>query len=888
MIGQTIAHYEILEKLGEGGMGVVYKARDQRLSRDVALKFLPEQSAMSRENQQRFLHEARSVARLNHPNICQIYTIEEPDDGPPFIVIEYVEGETLRARFRGADRHVGQPDVDEVLLYATQIVRGLNAAHAKDIVHRDIKSANIMVTSANEVKILDFGLAKMAGVGALTQTGSTLGTTAYMSPEQVRGEALDARSDLWSFGVVLYEMLSGKLPFGEDYEHAVMYAIVNEGPSPIHVTRAGGESRDAVEALEAIALRCLAKDPADRYPSTSILLAELLALTNGGAGEPATQTHDGVPTHSASRPAAAQVSAASLFSKRRLVAGAAVLAGVLLIGAVAMIFGLGGMKASAPGPGGDYVHVAVLPFTNIGADPQRQVFSEGLVETITSNLTQMGQFQADLWVIPADEVRSFNVSTAREAERIFGVNYAITGSLQPMGERLRLTVTLIDAKNLRQLNSSVIDVEAADVLLLHDQSVERLLAMLDVELQMDEREVLRAGGTSVTAAFGPYVEGLGYLQRFEEDESIDRAIGAFQAALLLDPDFALAHAGLGQAYWRKFESTRAPVWIDRAVAQVQRASDLNPTLAQVHITEGLIYTGTGNYAQAIRNFTRALTSDPANAEAYRGLASAYEAVGDMAAAEDTYLRAIRLQPGYWAGYNALGAFYARTSRYEEAKAQFRLVIERSPHNYRGYMNLGSMYYYTGDVENAQAMWEESLAVEPSHSAASNLGTLYYIEERYADAARMYEIALGIDGSNYVIWGNLASAYQKILGQEEQARETYLRAIERALDEHEINPNNPNILASLAGYHAMIGEDARARGYLQDALTMAPENASVLYAAATTFERLGEREQALQYIERAINRGYSRAEILAQPELRALIADPRFGSLWDTMTVDDRA
>ncbi len=880
---RQLSQYEILKKLGEGGMGVVYKARDQRLSRDVALKFLPEQSAMSRENQQRFLHEARSVARLNHPNICQIYTIEEPDDGPPFIVIEYVEGETIRARFRGADRHAVQPDVDEVLLYATQIVRGLNAAHAKDIVHRDIKSANIMVTPANEVKILDFGLAKMAGVGALTQTGSTLGTTAYMSPEQVRGESLDARSDLWSVGVVLYEMLSGKLPFGEDYEHAVMYAIVNEEPLPMR-----GQEHGVAKQLEAIALRCLAKDPTDRYPSASILLAELLALKNGGAGEPATRTHGGVPAHSASRPAAAQVSAASLFSKRRLVAGAGVLAGVLLIGAVAMIFGLGGMKASAPSPGEDYVHVAVLPFTNIGADPQRQVFSEGLVETITSNLTQIGQFQTDLWVIPADEVRSFNVSTAREAERIFGVNYVITGSLQPIGDRLRLTVTLIDSKNLRQLNSSVIDVNATDVLLLHNQSVERLLAMLDVELQSDERDLLRAGGTSVTEAFEPYVQGLGHLQRSEEHASVDRAIGAFRAALALDSAFALAHAGLGQAYWRKFESTRAPVWIDRAVAQVQRASDLNPTLAQVHITEGLIYTGTGNYAQAIRNFTRALTSDPANAEAYRGLASAYEAVGDMAAAEDTYLRAIRLQPGYWAGYNALGAFYARTSRYEEAKAQFHEVIDRSPHNHRGYMNLGSMHYFTGDTENARVMWEESMAVEETHSAASNLATLYFVEERYQDAARMYETALQIDDASYMVWGNLGSAYHAMPDGQERARVAYAQAIERALEEHAVNPNDPDIIASLAGYHVMIGEEARARDYIQDALTMAPENASVLYVAATTFERLGEREQALQYIERAIDRGYSRAEIMAQPELRALIADPRFGSFWDTLSVDGRA
>lgn len=882
MVGETISHFEILEKLGEGGMGVVYKARDLWLSRDVALKFLPEQSAIAAENQERFLQEARSVAKLNHPNICQIYTIEEPEDGPPFIVIEYVRGETLRARFRtvSLEDQAGRSGADDIVLYALQMARGLTAAHAKGIVHRDIKSANIMVTDANEVKILDFGLAKMAGAVPLTQTGSTLGTTAYMSPEQVRGEELDARSDIWSFGVVLYEMLTGRLPFGEDYEHAIMYAIVNEDPAP-----AGGEDHEAGRALEAIALRCLAKDPADRYPSATELLTDLRALAGGSSAPHATEGRETLPEQSVRPPAGARRLGGGSFQKRSLLAGVGIIAGLLIISAVAVFFGSGGSSASAPGPDDAYVHVAVLPFTNIGADPQRQVFSEGLVETITSNLTQMGQFQTDLWVIPADEVRSYNVSSAREAERIFGVNYVVAGSLQPIGDRLRLTVTLINAKNLRQLNSSVIDVQATDVLLLHNRSVEQLLAMLDVELRPDEREALHAGGTSVAAAFEPYAQALGYLQRYERRENIDRAIGAFRAALARDPDFALAHAGLGQAYWRKFEVTRAPDWVDRAVAQVRQASNLNPALVQVNITEGLIATGTGNYEQAIRNFTRALDTDPANAEAYRGLASAYEAAGDIAAAEDTHLRAIRLQPGYWASYNLLGSFYARTNRYEDAMAQFALVIERAPHNYRGYLNLGSMHYYLGDVENAQALWEESLAVEASYSAASNLATLYFVEERYPDAARMYETALAIDDGNYLIWGNLASAYHEMPRAKDKARETYQQAIERALDEREINPRDSEVYASLAGYHAMIGDDAQARGYIQEALAIAPESASVLYIAATTFERLGERAEALHYIEAAIDRGYSRSEIISQPELSALIADPRFGSLQQGLSDD---
>ncbi len=276
MIGGQILHYKILEELGRGGMGVVYKARDTKLKREVAIKFLPRQIAANEEERERFKIEAQAAAALNHPNIATIHNIEE-HDGEMFIVMEYIEGQELR-EIVGAYNHTPLP-MDDVFSYATQIASGLQAAHEKGITHRDIKSSNIMVTDKGQVKIMDFGLAKVHGSAQFTKVGTTLGTTAYMSPEQARGEAVDHRTDIWAFGVVLYEMLTGKLPFGGDYEQAVIYSILNEEPEAISILRP-----DLPEALQRVVAMALRKEPTDRYPSTGDLLDALHPLTPNESG----------------------------------------------------------------------------------------------------------------------------------------------------------------------------------------------------------------------------------------------------------------------------------------------------------------------------------------------------------------------------------------------------------------------------------------------------------------------------------------------------------------------------------------------------------------------------------------------------------------------------
>lgn len=882
MIGKKISHYKILEKLGEGGMGVVYRAHDTKLDREVALKFLPDHSDLPSESQDRLLQEARSIAQLNHPNISQIYSIENDSTGNHFIVMEFVNGLDLQKVIEsGFELNSEQDDSDNdnrsqtvkseiynttnrILDYSIQIARGLTAAHEKKVVHRDIKPANIIVSSKNEIKILDFGLAKIAGADQLTKVGSTLGTISYMSPEQIRGEELDGRSDIWSFGVVLYQMLTGRLPFGGDYEHSIMYSVINTDP-PSVITH----NPELPDQMDAVISRCLAKNPDNRYQSATDLLADLSKIAN--------------PTETeATSSASSQSGTASLITAQpTFIRNAAIIAGILILGFLAFA----SFRSMPSWSFGDNrpIHLAVLPFTNIGNDPGRQVFSDGLVETITSNLSQMERFQNDLWVVPSGEIRSQNILSAGEAYKMFGANYAVAGSIQPLVETLRLTITLIDSENLRQINSAVIDVDAKNVLELHNRSVESLLAMLNLEFNTESRTIISEGATNVPKAFEYYLEGLGYLQRFERLENINLAIEKLEQSTELDPKFALAYAGLGQAYWRKFENTNQTEWVDRAIEQSQAAKDLNSNLVQVNVTLGIINLGTGNYNQAISNFSDALNSDPTNADAYRGLAQAYEYSGSLDEAESTYRQAIRLKPDYWAGYNALGVYYFRNNLFEKAKEQFQRVTELTPDNYRGYMNLGSMNYYTGQLDEARLMYEKSLELEKTYGAASNLATLYYSEGRYSESARMYETALKINDSNYLIWGNLASAYYWSPGEQEKAIPNYKRAIELAKSQLDVNPNDAEINVTLGGYLAMIGEAEQAVSYIEKAIRLAPESSSILYLAGTGYERLGDREKALTLIINAIQRGYPEFEVLNQPELKDLINDARYKEMQEKAT-----
>lgn len=876
MIGQTISHYKILDELGEGGMGVVYQAEDLVLKRKVALKFLSKDLTRNEESRKRFIQEARAASALDHTNICSIYEIDESPDGQMFISMAYYPGVTLRQIIEN-----NQLRVEQGLEYAVQITQGIKRAHDSGIIHRDIKPENVIVTDQDEIKILDFGLAKLTGeTGQFTKAGTTMGTLSYMSPEQITGEVIDHRSDIFSLGAMFYELFSGRHPFKGEYQLAIIYAITSVEPPPI-----SGEKESFPEDLDYIIRKSIHKDPEERYQQTVDLLADLSAIHKNMDLQEASGASFLLPSRESSiiRPVEKepdkQISIE--FSLRKFKYAAAFFAIICM----AILFLWLSKTDGNMSPEAIHAntipaekHLAILSFSNIGDDPDNQAFCDGLVETLTSNLSQLEKYQGTLWVVPASEIRKNKIASAKEALETFGINLAISGSVQRFSERVRLTLNLIDPEKQLALDSEVIDEKVENLSVLQDEAVIKVAKMLNLEIMPQAREALKTGGTIVPGAYEFYLQGRGYLQGYDKEENIDAAITLFKRALEADRNYALAYAGLGEAYLKKYGGSQEKQWIELALNNCSKAVELDDQLSEGHVTLGLIHLQKGDPQQSMEEFQRALELDPFNANAYRGLARSYLKRGELKDAEKTYQKAIEIKPNYWGGYYDLGIFYTRQGEYEDAARQFRHVIELAPLNAKGYRNLGSVYFYLDRRAEAILMFEKALEISPSYSVYSNLATLYFYQGDYKDAARMYEKALEINGKDYRVWGYLALANRWFPEKKEDAIDAYQHAIALIEEKLKINPNNPTILATLAGYYEGIGEDQKALSILQKVETMVVDDVKDQFLIGQNYELLGKREKALKWIENAFAQGYALKDMEHIPELDGLRADSRFQEL----------
>lgn len=844
LVGRSVTHYRVLEQLGEGGMGVVYVAEDTRLGRRAALKFLPRDLTSDDDARRRFVHEAQAASSLDNQNICTVYEIDEADDGSTFIAMAYYEGENLKNAISG------QPiSIDSALDIAIQIARGLEKAHAKGIVHRDLKPANVIITEDGVVKIVDFGLAKLAGRTQITRSGAVLGTASYMAPEQLRGEDVDHRVDIWGLGVVLYEMVTGRVPFYGEYEQAIYYKIVNEEP----------DLSDLPSSLVSFIQKCLQKDAANRFRSMTEVVHDLSQRRARLASAVAMPAIDPAYLKQWVRPAAALL-------------GIIILAVSLSFPANrSALFGLIGINTLP-----DARHLAVLPFRNVSGDASGDAYCSGLMETLSSKLSQVGQFAGEqFWVVPASDVLSRSVQSAEDARRIFGANLVFAGSLNRSSQGSRLTLNLIDTQTTRVLVSEVLDYSSGNQIALQDAAVTLAANMLQVQIPTAAGRMLTAGGTSVPGAEDFYLQGRGYLNDYQNPENIDTAIELFERALEEDASYGLAHAGLAEAYWRKYTGSNDAQWVEKAVFHGDRALDLDEMLAPAHVMLGTTHFEMGRFDAALQAFQEALEIDPVSVDAYRGRARVYEAQGRLEDAEETLKNAIALRPSYWAGYNALGAFYRRQGRYEEAIEQFKIVTALTPENAWGFQNLGSVYFALGQDSNAVEMFEQSLDIQPDYRVYSNLGTYYFYTGEYATAAQMYEKALELEEVDYKVWGYLGESYYWAPGMRDSAAPHFRRAIEMAQKLLELNPNDPDVLWRLAGYYTRTGERDQALTALQKLEELEPSALEILFGMGDAYEALGEREKALRWIGEAVSNGYTLTEIERAPSLRELREDPRY-------------
>ena len=846
---ERIGRYRLLGELGRGGMGVVYRAEDERLGRPVALKLLPPTRSRDEVATRRLLQEARAAGAIDHPNVCTVYEVGEATDGRPYIALACYDGETLAARLER-----GPLGAEAAVRVARGVASGVAAAHARGIVHRDLKPSNVFLCADGTAKVLDFGIARVPGV-ALTRTGHTAGTAEYGAPEQARGHA-DARSDVWALGVVLYEMLTGRRPFAAPYDAAVLYAVLHEDPPPPSTVA------DVPAALDAVVARCLAKDPGARYPDAAALADAL-----GGVLSPVEPARRPRPGRAA--PDRGPLGLSALGRRLRQRPAWAGLAAVVAVGAVGAALWAGQSDATTGLP--DDVHLAVLAPAPRPDAPDDQAFAEGLAETLASGVAQMAPAGRDFWVAPVSDVLALGVTSARAAGEVLGVNLALTGGLVREGGEVTLVLNLTTAgERARTLASRTITVPAAHEGQLRGRALAAIADMLGlgpparVAHTTDDPEAERF-----------FLAGVGYLERNRDAEDLDRAVDLFEQAIGEDPAYVAAHARLGEALLAKYQATRDPAWVARAQAAAERAQALDGDAPDVHVTLSRLALATGQAGLAMRHARQAVAADSLSLGAARALAEAQEAASDLEGAEATLQRLVRRHPSAWTGPFALGTFYLRHPTLGDAGAQFERVVALAPGNFQGHSGLGAVRYGEEDWGRARAAYERVVALRPDFASGyHNLATISLATGDAEGAARRYRQLLALDSTNHRTWRNLASAYWELgdRGRWTAAMRGALRQAERDLA---VNPNDAALLADAATYREGTGDAAGARGDALRAVELAPADPAVQYDAGRVFALLGDLDRAFDALQAAADGGHSFEGAEDDPALAPLANHPRF-------------
>jgi eukaryotic-like serine/threonine-protein kinase len=669
MIGQTISHYKILEKLGEGGMGVVYKAQDTRLDRVVALKFLPASITASREDAARLEQEAKAISALNHPGIATIHDIDEAD-GKRFIVLELITGGTLKQMLKKLAAESTQLSIAEAIDSSIQIADGLAHAHRNQIIHRDIKSDNIMLTGEGKIKITDFGLAKLRNSLELTRSGSTVGTVAYMAPEVIQGAEADGRSDIFSFGTVMYEMLTGRLPFRGEHEAAMMYSITNEDPSPVSSMRT-----DVPAPLEQLITKSLHKDPAQRYQSAADIMNDLRTLqqeTTGTVKTVIVRRHTKLPW--------------------------IIAAAVLLLAAIGFYFFAPASRTTAA----NRKTIAVLPFTNLSQQKDEEYLSDGMTEDILTHLVKI----ADLKVISRTTMMQYKGAkkSLREIGKELNAGVILEGSVRRADDQIRVVAQLIDATNDEHLWAETYDREFKQVFSIQSEIAQKIATSLQATLSPEVKEMLTAPTTVNTEAYTAYLQGRYFLDR-KSNVDIERAIDYFERALKIDPNYALAWVGLSLAHGTQADYSYVTVQegYGKARTEGERALQLNPNIADAHTNMGWIHKNYDlDWAAADRSFRRAVELEPRNAAAVRGASSLAYTFGRFDEAIALGKRAIELDPLLPAGYYNLGSYEYFAGHLREAEAAYKKALELWPQYPVAHMWLGRVYLAQAKPESALA------------------------------------------------------------------------------------------------------------------------------------------------------------------------------------------
>jgi len=665
VIGKIISHYRVIEKLGGGGMGVVYKAQDTNLDRTVALKFLPPHLLADKEAEQRFISEAKAASSLDHPNICTIYDIGKTDDDQLFIALAYYDGETLKKKIEK-----GPIKIEDAIDTIIQVAEGLKRAHKKGIAHRDIKPANIFITNEGIVKILDFGLAKTSGEPSITNLGSTVGTVSYMSPEQSKGEEVDHRTDIWSLGVVLYQMLSGSLPFQGDYEQAVIYSILNEQPA---------FPKDIPLELKVIVQKALKKDQSQRYQNVDDIVDELRLNRE--------------------KSKSAQFRAINMGRKSKVFTSASITFLLVMVSVLIYLF-------FPTNQDSENKSIAVLPFENLSEKKENDYFSDGITEDIITQVSKI----SDLKVISRTSVMYYKNHTKKlhDIGRELGVATILDGSVRRVNDRVRIVAKLIDVNSNAHLWAHTYDRDLTDIFAIQSDVAQQIANALRAQLSASELERIDRKPTKNLEAYNSYLLGRFFWNQRTKD-GFEKAIQYFQEAIKKDSSYALAYSGLADCYilspyYADWHSNQAYL---KGLSAAIRALELDNNLGEGHISLAYIKDHyEWNWFDAENEYRYGVELNPNYATGHHWYGMALHRHGRIKEAINEMQKALELDPFSLIINTNFGDLLYYSRNYDEAINQYEKTLEMNPNFSSAHQGLGKTFIQKGKIYEAIKEFEK--------------------------------------------------------------------------------------------------------------------------------------------------------------------------------------
>ena len=843
--------YTIESLIGEGGMGKVYKAHDNDLDRTVALKLVRPELASDPSSMQRFKQELLLASRISHRNILRIHDLGDVG-GLKFISMAYIQGHDLHDVLVGS----GRMPIARALNIAKQLAGALDAAHSEGVVHRDLKPRNVLIDAADHVYVSDFGLAKSLeneSATSMTRAGEILGTPRYMSPEQAESKPADHRSDLYSLGVILFEMVTGDAPFGGNSTLQVMYQHVTAKPKDPKAA-----NPELPDYLAKVILRCLEKNPAERYQSAREVLHDL------ESGTPPTRI--------------VRLRLAETAYPKWLIA--AMIAIPLLLGASLLItpvrevllghLATGRNARNAAAPQVDQ-YMAVLPLQVQGKEEDLKYIADGIGDSLSAQLLQL----KNVHVATPDNVEgALKKGSMEKIAKDLGVNLVVHGSVQGAGDKIRILIQVDDVKKGKRVWEKEYPRLRQDVLTAQNSIYSDLVAALDLRASDDD---LTRGALRLTGNYGAYElyqKARDVVRRQPDPKGLKTALNFYDAAIAKDSRFALAYAGRADASLTLYKFTNDDSWAKKALSAAQQAQQLNPDLPEVHWALGSVYLETGQREAAIAEMKLALNLAPSADESYRRLGTVYLAAGSKEAIS-AYEKAAEINPYYWFNFNYLGIACFRLGEVEKAEKAFRRVTELMPDGAPAYNNLGSVYLQQGKLNEAVAAFRKSSSLDLNFGDAyANLGTAFYYLGMYGESAKALEKAVQLDPASYENIGGLADAYLQ-LGQREKAMANYETAIKLAVKATQVNASDAITLGELALYYAKKGDLNRAQNFIAKARALDANNNVLIYNDAMIQALSGHQKEALKLLREALKNGFPVGMAKSEPELASLRSSPEF-------------